>query len=111
MEEACNFDGGDCDAFMEKYPDCNATDPWRLGDGKCDLEDYMTYECGWDGGDCIDQQFPNCTVSDEYKALLGDGVCNLGDNAYYNSAYVEQARNEECGFDGGDCGYYERIPQ
>ena len=61
--EICDFDGGDCLAANEKYPDCPALKPDNelgfdgldgkaIGDGKCDGGILNTKECGWDGGDC-----------------------------------------------------------
>ena len=49
---ACGFDGGDCKVFNAKYPFCNVTDPYRIGDGWCSGEEYNTAECGFDEGDC-----------------------------------------------------------
>ncbi len=109
MVESCNFDGGDCIEYMEKYPMCNVTDPWRVGDGNCDFGEYMTYECGWDGGDCIDEQFPECKANATYKALFGNGVCDLrnpSDEIENFELYWWQVGNLECGYDGFDCEEY-----
>eukprot|EP00979_Chaetoceros_neogracilis_P006008 scaffold1174_cov281-Chaetoceros_neogracile.AAC.39 len=85
---ACGFDGGDCEDFNNKYPNCNVAFPWWIGDGNCNGGDYNTAACGFDGGDCGD--YPNCNVDN--PSLIGDGNCDGGD---YNTT--------ECAFDGGDC--------
>eukprot|EP00979_Chaetoceros_neogracilis_P006004 scaffold1174_cov281-Chaetoceros_neogracile.AAC.35 len=97
----CGFDGGDCEEFNAKYPNCNVFPPSfigypsYIGDGNCDGGSYNTAECGFDGGDCEEfNKYPDCTVSS--PQLIGDSNCDGGN---YNTA--------ECGFDGGDCG---RVP-
>jgi hypothetical protein len=88
----CGFDGGDCEEFNAKYPNCNADPPFLIGDGNCDGGIYNTAECGFDGGDCegFNAKYPNCNADNSY--WIGDGFCDGGD---YNTA--------ACGFDGGDC--------
>jgi len=50
----CGSDGGDCDEFNDKYPNCNVEDPYRIGDRSCnDGGAYNTTDCGFDGGDCL----------------------------------------------------------
>ena len=89
--EECDWDGGDCEEFNEKYPDCHVDKPERIGDGFCQGKEYRTEECGWDGGDCKEVDgYPGCHVGRPSK--IGDGNCDGGG---YNS--------EECGWDGGDC--------
>ena len=46
--EACDWDGGDCDDVSYCAPGC--LDSW-IGDGICD-EDCHNEACDWDGGDC-----------------------------------------------------------
>ena len=61
----CGFDGGDCEDFNAKYPNCTVSYPSWIGDGDCDsgdykpgiadwpeFGDYNTAECAFDGGDC-----------------------------------------------------------
>jgi hypothetical protein len=43
------------------------------------------------------QDYPNCNV--DYPSWIGNGYCEGGD---YNTA--------ECGFDGGDCDYFNNYP-
>ena len=45
LNEACNYDGGDCD-------DTCFGDLSKLDDGHCDQE-LNTKGCSWDGGDCL----------------------------------------------------------
>jgi len=75
-------------------PNCNVQYPDRIGNEKCDRDDYDTEECGFDGGDCVLlPDYPGCRVDN--PGWIGSGWCNGGD---YNT--------EECGFDGGDCETY-----
>ena len=49
----CGFDGGDCEDWNAKFPNCK-TDYLAdigIGDGRCD-GNYNTAECGFDLGDC-----------------------------------------------------------
>ena len=32
----CEYDGGDCDSFNSRYPDCKVEDVHIIGDGDCD---------------------------------------------------------------------------
>eukprot|EP00979_Chaetoceros_neogracilis_P008756 scaffold1962_cov203-Chaetoceros_neogracile.AAC.1 len=98
---SCGYDDGDCDLF-NKYPNCNITDPHKLGDGTCNTSPYNSILCGFDGGDCVDDvdknddedkgrcknQFPEPNGTIE---LLGDGKCDAVNN------------NQACGWDGKDC--------
>lgn len=61
----CNKDGGDCERYLNNYPNCMAAEPQRVGDGICDgkLPNYNTVECGWDGGDCLDTRSPTLSPS------------------------------------------------
>ncbi len=47
----CAFDGGDCLNYNAQYPNCDADDPFKIGDGECDVE-YNTEKCFFDGSDC-----------------------------------------------------------
>lgn len=98
----CGWEDGDCIIFNAKYPDCTAEEPFRVGDGFCNFNNwgnqkYNNTECGWDGGDCIadspktqyEIDYPHCSVPDPTK--IGNGRCR----AEYNTA--------KCGWDGGDC--------
>jgi hypothetical protein len=50
----CGFDGGDCEEFNAKYPNCNVNSPVIIGNGSCNnFPPYNTAECGFDGGDCL----------------------------------------------------------
>jgi hypothetical protein len=80
MTDACFADAGDCDEFLDNYPDCKAEQPWRVGDGNCDSE-YDNEECREDGGDCqqIREQFNllDCHVDDINR--IQDGICDGGE--------------------------------
>ena len=78
-----SISGGDCIEFKEKYPNCKAPRPFKIGDGTCDGGEYNTEECGFDEGDC-----DRCQVSD--SSIIGDGECNGGETL-----------TEECNFDAG----------
>jgi len=120
MVESCDFDGGDCGEFLEKYPNCIVPEPWRVGDGKCDFGNYMVYECGWDGGDCIDEEYPNCEARDKFKTYFGNGVCDIRDGVIFETGELDddiemfgyEVINEECGYEGGDCEeYYSPVTE
>jgi hypothetical protein len=94
--ELCEWDGGDCEKFQKKYPDCKVDVPSQIGDGICHVGDYDTELCGWDGGDCIVlEDYPGCRVND--PSWIGNGTCNGGD---YNT--------ELCEWDGGDCKEFQK---
>ena len=92
----CGYEGGDCDEFNLRYPNCRIYYPYLIGDGLCDFE-YNMEECGYDGGDCVvfnnelHLTYPNCSHPGVYPPVIGDGFCHINQN------------REECGFDGGDC--------
>lgn len=93
----CGFDGGDCNGFNTKYPNCEAEDlPAILNNSKCDGGVYNKAACDWDGGVCVNfnKKYPNCRVDKPFRCavLVGNGKCD-GDE--YNTT--------QCGFDGGDC--------
>ena len=48
----CGFDGGDCDDFNAKYPNCPVLNTSLVGDGFCNGGAYDTIGCSKDGGDC-----------------------------------------------------------
>lgn len=98
--EECEFDGGDCVEFNEKFPNCIVDEPFRVGDNICNRGFKNTAECGFDSGDCDKFNFqmdlyPNCLTT-VYNLLdpsmFGDGKCNN-----------DRSNTEECGFDDGDC--------
>jgi LNR domain len=80
----CGFDGGDCDALNDQYPDCvplyNTSSIfaglyWRwislVNDSVCDS--FLNTEgCEYDGGDCLEfhELYPNCDVP--YPTWVGD---------------------------------------
>jgi len=41
---ACNKDGGDCDEFVDSYPDCNVPQPSKVGDGYCGKPGWIATE-------------------------------------------------------------------
>jgi hypothetical protein len=98
--EECGFDYGDCILFNAiRYPDCDVSRPYKVGDGYCN-----TVECGFDGGDCIDNfqnqfnlDYPNCKVQDPTEVC--NGRCRGHDDC----------NNVSCGCDGGDCFYINMI--
>lgn len=57
----------------KKWPDCEAKEPWKIGDGVCNVENNNK-ECGWDGMDCVDPKFPDCHVGNPVS--LGNGFCD-----------------------------------
>ena len=65
----CNYDGGDCKEFNEKYPNCDVDIPALINNGRCDNDKhgYDTEDCGFDGGDCLPfwelELHPNCRQS------------------------------------------------
>ena len=93
----CMFDFDECREFNRKYPDCEAPDPYRVGDGVCDGVNYMTNECGFDGGDCERclANLENTTLNERLVDIskVGNGFCDGG----------EVLMSDECGNDGGDC--------
>lgn len=90
----CGYDGGDCDEFNIKYPDCPVVQsPFKIGDGCCNNDPrYNNPLCLYDGRDCIvfNEKYPNCAV--KMSSWVGNGICN---GPTYNNA--------QCSFDGGDC--------
>ena len=42
-----------CNFYEVPYPDCNAANPEKIGDGYCNIENNST-ECDFDGSDCDD---------------------------------------------------------
>jgi len=97
--EACSFDGGDCEG--ECATDC----PWNwIGDGWCDKGTCLTETCRFDNGTVVDgkinggdcngtslecaQREPDCNPD---WMVPGDDNCNI------------ECNNEACSFDGGDC--------
>lgn len=84
--EVCEWDGGDCDEFNKKYPDCIVPFPTSIGDRRCSIKgNHNTKECGWDGLDCFQSAFPNCAVDNQDWS--GDGDC---DGHYYFSFPIKQ---------------------
>ena len=63
----CALDGGDCLSFNIAYPNCDISQPERVGDGVCN-EELNRVECDYDGTDC-------CPYADD-DPLLGDGICH-----------------------------------
>jgi hypothetical protein len=90
-DKTCGYDGGDCDDYNKNYPNCNAENPYQIGNKKCEKVNNIR-ECGFDGGDCDDynKNYPNCNA--EEPSEIGNQIC---DKLY---------DKHECGFDGGDCG-------
>jgi len=92
----CGWDGGDCEALNERYPDCVVPEYRLLGDGKCDGNEYNTETCGFDNGDCVKdnskllEKYPDCLSGE--PGLVGNGFCDGG-----------VAFTSDCDFDGGDC--------
>ncbi len=86
----CMYDGGDCIEFNEKYPNCKASKPLLLGDGRCDLEsgeiadgshcgedwcnsiclNCFTEECGWDGGGMFISYYAIYVVPQQEKTIF-----------------------------------------
>lgn len=105
--EECQYDGGDCDDFNAKYPNCVVPEPFRIGDGECggdidfNAKYLMTEECGYDGGDCDElmNKYPDCPIN--FLPSLGNGYCDWED--YVNPNI------EECGYDGGDCAEFNEV--
>ncbi len=98
IRSACSNDGGDCDSFVQEFPNCpieelaaNVADSKTIiiGDGLCNSGVYMTEECGYEGNEC-EECFNLIPSGTEH--LVGDGFCNGG-------LYASIA----CNRDGGDC--------
>ena len=92
------------DFLRMKYPNCEAVNPYRIGDGICDNSDpYNSEACGFDDGDCLKlnaRTYPDCTAPYQ-NSRIGDGRCDNEDP--YNT--------EPCGYDGGDClKFNEKYP-
>ena len=85
----CNFEGGDCVSFNTAFPNCSATSPFEVGDGKCQA-DLDIEDCGWDGGDCCPWLVDE-TKKEKYEKYYGDDTCH----AIFNTP--------KCLYDNGDC--------
>ena len=134
VDKTCGHDGGDCVEFHLAFNTssggknctevacCNVTEPFRLGDGECNLgSGYNTEECKSDGGDCDDfndqyniTEYSGCVEGDPYCCLvknaswLGDGICQYdyedhGKHPFGDLDFVASGNSEVCGWDGGDC--------
>ena len=57
---------GDCVNYNLAYPNCDAVEPSKIGDGKCDPR-YNTIECDYDGADCCPYSPDSATVSIELR--------------------------------------------
>ena len=127
----CGSYGYDCkDPAVKKPPEipksCNASKPYRLGDGGCHDEfPYNTAACLWDFGDCCEQTCKNASWYHE-RYQCGDlgyncldpavqtipkpsipSTCNVSQDSQYrlgdgrcNFGIYNTA---ECGWDFGDC--------
>ena len=91
--EACNWDGGDCD---DEYgppptPECaEGCADEKIGDGWCD-EACNVEACDFDGEDCVVEE-EEAECDPECPAYwIGDGWCDAVCNT------------DACGNDGGDC--------
>lgn len=97
--EKCNWDGGECEWFNKKYPDCSVL---KNGENRAIVEinlssldtpcnqESNTEECGWDFGACIAKnefvdKYPHCelTTSSLMKAI-GDGQCDSQVSTIFN---------------------------
>lgn len=79
-EAWCGYDGGDCEEFNEKYPDCKTKYPSNIGNDYCDSSDpYNTEACK-----CLIMQqefngnYPDCEAS--LPSRIGDGDCDKYDS-------------------------------
>ena len=89
--------------MLTSLPECtiDGVEPWKLGDGECDLQNNFT-ECDYDGQDCCPlSDIGNCIacmnlVDDPSR--VGNGICDFG---FYMTP--------ECDFDGGDCLNYKEC--
>lgn len=101
--EACAFDGSDCDDLVAKWPECpnHVHNAWRAMDGNCDIGDsneaaLFSLACGFDGGDCSSfnpkydpANYANCQTDEPQR--IGDSICDVE----YNTP--------DCFWDGADC--------
>jgi hypothetical protein len=88
----CDFDGGDCVNFNLAYPNCEAQEPSRIGDGTCD-EIYNNVQCKYDGADCC--PFGDPARLDELEdgnRLKNQDQCDGG-----------QYSTKKCKYDAGAC--------
>ena len=111
------MDGGDCaelNAFREKYPTCDDSYYYKVGDGHCDnLSGYNTPACGFDGGDCegfnaMKQKYPDCPFEEYAYLSMGNGVCDFIVFDYIVSldpyfSHRVFINTPACGYDDGDC--------
>lgn len=80
MNEACGFDGGDCN-WLCSLSSCDK----NASDGVCDAS-CNTNLCGFDFGDC-GYCAVNCTKSLYFNALC-DAACNILECDFDNSICV-----------------------
>lgn len=74
----CNWEGGDCIEFNEKFPGCQAELPYEIGDGTCNYENNIV-ACGYDGGDCCPYGDPlNLEELPDGNRLKNRNQCNGG---------------------------------
>lgn len=120
MNEECGWVFGDCQDVREfdlekraKYPNCNVTDYFRIGNGECDEDEYLTEECGWDEFDCCGED----------HSKIGDGTCDshdysttMGEDNGFCNNYPESENGKitpyltkECGYEGYDCCAFPEI--
>ena len=126
----CSFDGGDCDDFNAKYPDCRLGDrscssfnssfpgcvvlyPEFLSDGACDEGGYNNVRCSYDGGDCeefnvvFNQKHPDCLGGDHSCSTFNATFpgCMVEDPDFVGDGLCDgKAYNiPECNWDNGDC--------
>ena len=95
--DACEFDGGDCDVCTEGCPN------YLLGNQWCDPLCFNP-ACHYDNGDCEMDPFNWYEASQEacaphcYFSMLNDGHCD------------DACLTKECNFDGSDCGCSDECP-
>ncbi len=77
----CHYDGGDCNDFNRKYPDCPLQDMSNivgsasavLGNEVCDSGIYSLSSCGYKNGDCDDGQVGQDLTFDIDGTLIIEG--------------------------------------
>lgn len=109
----CGWDEGDCDDWnvlrLDEFKYCEVSEPYRIGNGVCDVTDDLEYDnlyCLFDGGDCLntafEDRFPNCPHST--CANLNELQCLHNYIPLEHHDELGMSCNVvECGYQAGQC--------